>query len=50
MKAPLAIILIAVVSVVVGALAIMNNACKSGHHGWCAPMSTLRHPIKIEHS
>jgi hypothetical protein len=49
MKAPLAIVLIAVVLVIVSALAIMNNACKSGHHGWCAPMSTAR-PLKTEHS
>jgi hypothetical protein len=50
MKTPLAIILIAVVLVVVSTLAIMNNACKTGRHGWCAPMSTVRHHIKTEHS
>ena len=38
MKTPLAIILIAVVLVmVVSTLAIMNNACKTGRHEWCAP-------------
>jgi hypothetical protein len=51
MKTPLAIGLIAVVLVmVVSALAIMNNACKTGRHEWCAPMSALRHHIKTEHS
>ena len=25
------------------ALAIMNNACKSGHHAWCAPTSSSHH-------
>jgi hypothetical protein len=28
----------------------MNNACKSSRHEWCAPMSTVRHHIKTEHS
>jgi hypothetical protein len=46
MKTPLAIVLTAVVLVAVGTLAVMNNACKSGRHGWCAPMSALRHHIK----
>jgi hypothetical protein len=48
MKTPLAIILIAVVLVVVSTLATMNNACKSGRHGWCAPRSALRQDIKLE--
>jgi hypothetical protein len=48
MKTPLAIILTAVVLVAVSALAVMNNACKSGRHGWCAPMSALRQDIKLE--
>jgi hypothetical protein len=47
MKTPLTI-LIAVVLVVVGTLAIMNNACKSGAHGWCAPMSAAHNDIKLE--
>jgi hypothetical protein len=51
MKTPLAIIFIGVVLVVVvTTLAIMNNACKSGRHEWCAPMSAMRHHIKTEHS
>jgi hypothetical protein len=49
MKTPLAIILTAVVLVVVSTtLAIMNNACRSGRHGWCAPRSALRQDIKVE--
>jgi len=46
MKSPLAIVVTAVVLVAVGTLAIMNNACKSGQHEWCAPMSTIPHHIK----
>jgi hypothetical protein len=46
MKAPLAIILTVVV--VVSTLAIMNDACKSGPHGWCAPSSALRQDVKLE--
>jgi hypothetical protein len=31
-------------AIVVGsALAIMNNACKSAQHAWCAPASEFRH-------
>ena len=46
MKSPLVIVLVAVALVSVGTLAVMNKACKSSQHGWCAPMSTLRHHIK----
>ena len=45
MKSPLVIVLVAVVLVAVSVLAIMNNACKSSQHAWCAPMS-MRHHIK----
>jgi hypothetical protein len=49
MKTPLAIFLTAVVLVVASTtLAIMNNACKSGRHGWCAPMSALPQDIKLK--
>jgi hypothetical protein len=41
---PLLIVLIAAV-LVTGR--IMNNACKSSPHAWCAPMSTERHHIQI---
>jgi len=50
MKTPLAIVIAAVVLLAVSALAIMNNACKSSQHEWCAPVSALRHHIKTEHS
>jgi hypothetical protein len=50
MKTPLLIVLTAVVVVAGSALAIMNNACKSGHHSWCAPISGIRHPVKTGHS
>jgi hypothetical protein len=51
MKSPLVIFLVAVVLVTVGTLAVMNKACKSSQHSWCAPMSSvLRHHIKTEHS
>ncbi len=43
MKTTLTILVTAIVLTAIGStLAIMNNACKSGHHGWCAPMSSLR--------
>jgi hypothetical protein len=50
MKTPLVIVLTAVVLVTISTLAIMNNACKSNHHEWCAPMSTIRHHINTGHS
>jgi hypothetical protein len=50
MKTPLLIALTTVVVVVGSALAIMNNACKSGHHNWCAPMSDIRHHVRTGHS
>jgi hypothetical protein len=52
MKTRSLIVLIVTVLVVmvVGALAVMNNACKSGQHAWCAPMSTVRQHIKTGQS
>jgi hypothetical protein len=50
MKAPLLIVVAAVVLVTGSTLAIMNNACKSSHHSWCAPASDNRHHVKIGHS
>jgi hypothetical protein len=32
-----------------GVLAIMNNACKSSRHAWCAPASELRHHVRMAH-
>ena len=50
MHRPLFIMLTAIVLLAISALALMNNVCKSSQHEWCAPMSTLRHHIKSEHS
>jgi hypothetical protein len=44
MKTSLFIVL--VVLLVLSTLAIMNNACKSGQHNWCAPISSLQHHTK----
>jgi hypothetical protein len=46
MKSPLVIVLVAVAVVAVGTLAVMNKACKSNQHAWCAPTSSLWHHIK----
>ena len=48
MYRPLFIVLIAVVLLAISALALMNNACKSSQHEWCAPMSDVQHHIKTE--
>jgi hypothetical protein len=44
-------LLIALAAVVVlgvgGALAIVNTACKSSHHAWCAPSFGIRHHAKL---
>jgi hypothetical protein len=45
MKSPLVIAFVAVVLLTVSTLAVMNNACKSSQHAWCAPTS-MRHHIK----
>jgi hypothetical protein len=37
MKNPLLIVLTAVVVLLGAGLAMMNNACKSSRHTWCAP-------------
>jgi hypothetical protein len=46
MKSLLVIVLVGVVLVTVGTLAVMNKACKSGQHAWCAPMATVGHHLK----
>jgi hypothetical protein len=28
-------------------LAFMNDACKSGHHAWCAPSASMRVKIPV---
>ena len=48
MKAPLLLVLGAVALLVGSGLAIMNNACKSSYHGWCAP--SIRYHVKAGHS
>ena len=46
MKSPLLIVLAAVVLVITGsAMALMNNACKSSKHAWCAPVSEM--PLSV---
>lgn len=37
MKTPLLIILTAVAMLTMSTLAVMNDACKSSYHEWCAP-------------
>jgi len=46
MKTPVIAVIIVVALIVGSALTIMNKACKSGYHAWCAPMSTVRHHTK----
>ena len=48
MNSPLVAALIVIVLTVGSALSIMNKACKSGYHAWCAPMSTVRHHVKSQ--
>jgi len=31
------LIILTVMVLIVGALAVMNNACRSAQHAWCAP-------------
>ena len=40
------LIILTVTVLIVGALAVMNNACKASQHEWCAPTSSMRHQIK----
>jgi hypothetical protein len=40
------LIIFTVTVLIVGALAVMNNACKSGQHTWCAPISTVRNHLR----
>ena len=44
------VLIILSVTVLIGALAVMNNACKSSQHEWCAPMSSIRHHIRTGRS
>lgn len=47
MKSPLAIVFVALVLMAVGALAMMNNACKSGQHDWCVPSTKWHHKAQL---
>jgi hypothetical protein len=47
MNSPLLVVIIVIALVVGSTLSIMNKACKSGYHAWCAPVSTMvRHHVK----
>jgi hypothetical protein len=48
MNSPLIVVIIVIVLVVGSALSIMNKACKSGYHAWCAPMSTVHHRVRTQ--
>jgi len=50
MKTPVLIVLTVIALGTGGVLAIMNNACKSNHHAWCAPNSEIRHHTKVGQS
>jgi hypothetical protein len=48
MKNPLIIALVTAVVLGTGStLAAMNHACKSSHHSWCAPASSIRHHVNV---
>ena len=44
MKTSLVIVLIVLMAF--STLAVLNRACKSGQHAWCAPKSTVQRHIK----
>ena len=46
MNSSLLVVLIVTILIVGSTLSVMNKACKSGYHAWCAPMSTVRHHVK----
>ena len=48
MNSPVTAVIIVIALVVGSTLSIMNKACKSGYHAWCAPMSTVRHHVKTQ--
>jgi hypothetical protein len=48
MNSPLLGVLIVIVLIVGSTLSIMNKACKSGYHAWCAPSSTVRYHVKTQ--
>jgi hypothetical protein len=47
MNTPVIAVIIVIALIVGSTLSIMNKACKSGYHAWCAPMFTMvRHNAK----
>jgi len=46
MNTPVIAVIIVIALIVGSTLSIMNKACKSGYHAWCAPMSTVRDHTK----
>jgi hypothetical protein len=50
MKIGKLIVVTALVLIAVGALAFMNNACKTSQHSWCAASVSARHHSKTERS
>ena len=45
-KASTWIVITIAVALTGSALALMNNACKSSPHSWCAPGSNIRHQTR----
>ena len=41
MNSPLLAVLVMIVILIGSGLTMMNKACKTGYHAWCAPMTTL---------
>ena len=48
MNTPVIAVIIVVALIVGSTLSIMNKACKSGYHAWCAPIFTVRHHSKTQ--
>ena len=48
MNTPLIAVIIVITLIVGSTLSIMNKACKSANHAWCAPMSTVHHHSKTQ--
>ena len=46
MNTPLISVIIVIALIVGSTFSIMNKACKSGHHAWCAQMSAVHHHSK----
>ena len=47
MRTTLVIALTAIVLILGSTLAIMNNACKSSQHEWCAPSTIWHHKAQL---